>query len=262
MASFTTPRPPFCEGALTGAPEIMNTISSLAMICVSAHGFIRSNYLSPCGRVAISSLFICGFGSMGYHYTLWHGFALLDEVPMVIGLMAGLTEIVDAVFGFRSRLGFLNVLLVTFTGILAIVFAAIKETEQYFEVVFGLMAIAMVPYALLLKKKRGARALSPEAEAVFWRGVVASVLAGTVWIPTEIACKNKIGLGILPLIPTHAFWHCAISYGMFVMVQSGAYNTANLDKRSPELDHELFLPIVRIPVKAAREGGSSTVARH
>ena len=79
----------FCEEHLLGLPEYYNSISSLFIIFFGIHGLMnRTNETFI--DVIYASLAIVGFGSTGYHWYGNIGWALFDEIPMILTVFYGI----------------------------------------------------------------------------------------------------------------------------------------------------------------------------
>ena len=79
----------FCEEHLLGLPEYFNSISSLFIIFFGIYGLMNlHNDLFI--DILYASLAIVGFGSTGYHWYGNIGWALFDEIPMIVTIFSGI----------------------------------------------------------------------------------------------------------------------------------------------------------------------------
>ena len=79
----------FCEEHLLGLPEYYNSISSLFIIYFGIYGLMNlHNDLFT--DILFASLAIVGVGSTGYHWYGNIGWALFDEMPMIITVFSGI----------------------------------------------------------------------------------------------------------------------------------------------------------------------------
>lgn len=79
----------FCEEHLLGLPEYYNSISSLFIIFFGIYGLMNvGNDLFI--DMLFASLAIVGIGSTGYHWYGNIGWALFDEIPMIITVFSGI----------------------------------------------------------------------------------------------------------------------------------------------------------------------------
>ena len=79
----------FCEEHLLGLPEYFNSISSLVIVFFGIYGLMnmRNDLFID---ILYASLAIVGIGSTGYH---WHGnigWALFDEMPIIVTVFSGI----------------------------------------------------------------------------------------------------------------------------------------------------------------------------
>ena len=79
----------FCEAHLLGLPEYYNSISSLFIVFFGIYGLmnLRNDLFID---ILYASLAIVGFGSTGYHWYGNIGWALFDEMPIIITIFSGL----------------------------------------------------------------------------------------------------------------------------------------------------------------------------
>lgn len=79
----------FCEEHLLGLPEYYNSISSLFIIYFGIYGLMNlHNDLFT--DILFASLAIVGVGSTGYHLYGNIGWALFDEIPMIVTVFSGI----------------------------------------------------------------------------------------------------------------------------------------------------------------------------
>ena len=79
----------FCEEHLLGLPEYYNSISSLFIIYFGISGLMNlHNDLFT--DILFASLAIVGVGSTGYHWCGNIGWALFDEMPIIITVFSGI----------------------------------------------------------------------------------------------------------------------------------------------------------------------------
>jgi hypothetical protein len=79
----------FCEEHLLGLPEYYNSISSLFIIFFGMYGLMNLHndiFID----ILYASLAIVGFGSTGYHWYGNIGWALFDEIPIIITVFSGI----------------------------------------------------------------------------------------------------------------------------------------------------------------------------
>ena len=79
----------FCEEHLLGLPEYYNSISSLFIVFFGVYGLmnVRNDLFID---ILFASLAIVGVGSTGYHWYGNIGWALFDEIPMIITVFSGI----------------------------------------------------------------------------------------------------------------------------------------------------------------------------
>jgi len=79
----------FCEGHLLGLPEYYNSISSLFIVYFGMYGLMNLHndiFID----MLYASLAIVGFGSTGYHWYGNIGWALFDEIPIIVTVFSGI----------------------------------------------------------------------------------------------------------------------------------------------------------------------------
>jgi hypothetical protein len=79
----------FCEEHLLGLPEYYNSISSLFIIFFGMYGLMNLHN-DIFVDILYASLAIVGVGSTGYHWYGNIGWALFDEIPIIITVFSGI----------------------------------------------------------------------------------------------------------------------------------------------------------------------------
>ena len=79
----------FCESKILGLPEYINSFTSLFISFFGIYGLQNKNN-DIFVDIMYSTISILGIGSFGYHYTGTIGWALCDEVPMIVAVFIGI----------------------------------------------------------------------------------------------------------------------------------------------------------------------------
>jgi hypothetical protein len=88
----------FCEGNILGMPEILNSFTSIIFSLFGIYGLFNNkndntsfinNSTSFITNFIYSTFIVIGIGSFGFHWTEQIGWALMDEIPMIVSIFIG-----------------------------------------------------------------------------------------------------------------------------------------------------------------------------
>lgn len=222
----------FCEGKINGMPEYFNSITSLVFVGYGLYGLsqhyklfdkpiqiiLRSN--SFIIKLIYSTFVVIGYGSAGYHWTGQIGWALLDEVPMIVCLFIGMSylwQTYDLVKKGNSRIMHFNISHVVIVSFMFI-FMVINTMENYRKVFPYFFTTSVVSFYLLLRLTMNSfdKKYLGGITKIGNQNVYIIVCGGIVWYFTELVCnyyQNKF------LLIGHPLWHLLISYSFYNIIQ-------------------------------------------
>lgn len=244
MLTWRTPRTPFCEGIIDGAPELINSVTSLAMLFYGLAGLFISHNHNMTIRIISATLAVTGIGSTIYHYTLFSGWGQVDGLPMLISSYLGAHTALDAVIYKRIAIDYDDhdryetmssiLSLVVMVGLsFSLALSAIEETEQYFSVLFLIPELGIAIGALLIRLVSHYDLNDEGMNRAFkhmYIGVGVSVTAAIFWAVTENLCPTYTWMRYLF---AHGFWHVGISVGMYFLMQFLVYTHSHNKNKAP-----------------------------
>jgi len=235
-------QPGFCEGILTGPPEIFNSISSIAMVFYGLCGIFITRNNNILLRVISSLLAVCGIGSIVYHATMHFGWGIIDSMPMLISSYIGAYMSVDIIIykkyyldkiinkegepqllrryeKISGFLAFIFSLMLTF----AIALSSAEETAHLFSIWFLIAELIIGVSVIVIRYNTHVEDSLPENDQEFAKafkimggGFGCAILAAIFWFTTENLCLTYTWLRYLQ---AHSIWHIAISIGMYFLMQ-------------------------------------------
>ena len=227
----------FCEEHLLGLPEYYNSISSLVIVFFGIYGLMnmRNDLFID---ILYTSLAIVGVGSTGYHWYGNIGWALFDEMPIIVTVFSGIIYTdnvhylicnnkvikdkdkdinddnvnVNIIQFYRKKCGLLVYLLGMYTFL-------ISNVMSNYRMIFPQLFTGVVTY-LYYKIYLLVCILDPVLQSIVMSKVRNSCLiicaSGAVWTFTEISCKY-VDYHILLL--GHPMWHFFIGHGFYNLIQ-------------------------------------------
>ena len=84
----------FCEGKINGVPEYFNSISSLFISLISFGG-LQTKVLHEDVKSIYFILFINGFFSFMFHWTMYYGWKMFDQFTMIFAIWFGLKRCIS-----------------------------------------------------------------------------------------------------------------------------------------------------------------------
>ena len=229
----------FCEsaGETLPFPEIFNSYSSMSMSIFGLIGLVLSLRYKRVYEIRLicGMLIVNGLGSFYYHYTQQIGWAMIDELSMMISVILGLnsmyTLIINSLhlpvstefYSYRTihnhmtYKGLLSVIL-SFYFILMYPISVFEETRELFPMLFTIPTMCLIPggiYIYYTHYKDAYMKNENNGGDLLLYGLKWSLFAGTVWGFTEPLCQKYT---FIKYFHTHVLWHIFISYGMFLLI--------------------------------------------
>jgi len=231
----------FCEEHLLGLPEYYNSISSLFIIYFGIYGLMNlHNDLFT--DILFASLAIVGVGSTGYHWYGNIGWALFDEMPMIITVFSGIIY-ADNVYlltynkkyNKEDSNGNLDLrlknerkwnttqlynkkgrLLIYLVGMYIFMICNVMSNyrmifPELFTCVVSFLYYKIYNLILLLEPS-----FQNQVKYKTYNSLLTIVISGIIWTFTEISCKY-VNYHILLL--GHPMWHFFIGHGFYNLIQ-------------------------------------------
>lgn len=192
----------FCEGSMLSMPEYLNSFSTLIMVFHGLLGLLNTNDILL--KLINITFIITGIGSFLYHWFGTYGFALLDEIPMIIIIFLSLIKIELLIK--NNRWVDLKIFIYLLSMICLIINNTIESQRLLFPLYFGLI------FTLLIYKIK----LLTNLEIIN-KGLYVMAISGIIWIITEISCKYVKSYIFLI---GHPLWHIGMSYGYYKIINS------------------------------------------
>jgi hypothetical protein len=226
----------FCESYHTGGPEVLNSLSSLLISWLAWIGLFGSmnNHYNTLTKLCYSSLFICGIGSFGFHWTLTEAWSFLDTFPMTVSSCLGLyvawlTLSSEIPYFKKSSLShrmsktslFVSGLLIT-TLMLNAVYGNVQY-DNLFTILGFLISITIMciwrikhPNVTILPLHKVSTAVEEVAIRMILKGLCYVTVAALFWTASEKFCMKYSWIRFLHL---HSLWHMVVSYGVYLQLQ-------------------------------------------
>ena len=229
----------FCEsvGQELPYPEIYNSYSSLFISLVGLIGLLLSLKYKRIYSIKMiyGMLVVNGVGSFFYHYTQQMGWAVVDELSMMISVIMGLYSLYLLIVNSRHlpilpqvRKTYIHnhylykgimTLVVCFYLIFSYALSIFSDTRNLFPLLFAVPALSLMPGLLYIYKKYYGpkRSYNPHGygRKLFIGGVTISLMSAVIWIVSENLC---VYYHWIKYLYTHVIWHIGISYGMFLLI--------------------------------------------
>lgn len=253
---WVSPAPPFCEGLLSGPPEILSSMSSICITALAIYGLHTSDFASSMIPTILAALAVCGIGSFGFHWTLTWGWQQIDTIAMTLSLNLGFILMIQLMFrdcAAHSRwLRIVSplVLMGCFFAMMSVSFVS----KNLYNLCFTVEILLLIPFILVSRFKTHYYLVSITGDAdrltslegkvfgLIWRGMIIGLGSGIMWIFGETLCSQYL---ILTYIPFHAVWHFGIAYAMYCLLIPLGYIEA-LDSHKPHITSNLWLPKLKI----------------
>jgi hypothetical protein len=215
----------FCEGNILGVPEVFNSFTSLIFSFLGIYGLFNKYrdkiYIINNNQFVIDlvySIFVTiGIGSFGYHWTQFIGWALMDELPMIVSIFIGLLYIEYCSFLLNNNdINYkITIIILTFLMFYFISINPINYYRKLFPLLFGFVLILFsYKFINLIKtfdKKFNKNILLYGKQQLY---IISS--AGIIWFFTETICKYNNNL---LLLFGHPLWHFFMAFGFYNIIQ-------------------------------------------
>jgi hypothetical protein len=231
-------QPGFCESVISGPPEIINSITSCAMIFYGLMGLFVTRNHNILLRVIAALLVATGIGSVIYHWTLYTGWSQVDGLPMLIASYLGAYQSLDSIIYKKISLdrgnkrmyeilsGILSMVLMIMLSI-SLGLSTSDDTMKWFSILFAIPEIMIALAVIIIRiiynkdmKTLDEKSLIEVNKAfnIMYIGFGSAILAAIIWITTEHYCKIA-GNEWIRYLYAHGLWHIAISLGMYFLIQ-------------------------------------------
>jgi hypothetical protein len=227
----------FCEGKLFGLPEYYNAITALFIAGFGIYGLMNTVsdlYID----ILYSSLTVTGFGSIGYHLYGNIGWALFDEIPMIVTIFIGIIYTDTVYYNYIDNNSSKNIIFTKKIKILFYLFVmyfyiiinTMSNYRYYFPILFGLTVIYLfykifsILYLLKILDNNYIKS------NIFNKVIYSLLTIGIsclIWVITENLC-NYIKYNIFLI--GHPLWHFFIGHGFYNLIQTIYYIKLNNQK--------------------------------
>jgi hypothetical protein len=255
----------FCEsvGEILPYPEIFNSYSSMAMSVFGLIGLLLTLRYKRVHdiRFICGLLVVNGVGSFYYHYTQQIGWALIDELSMMLAVALGLnsmyTMIINSlhlpvsqnVYSYRAIHNHITykgllTLALSFYVILIYPMSIFDETREWFPMIFTIPMMCLIPGCVYIYfvHYRNSYVYKPNNKSyennggdLLLNGLKWALFASTVWGFTEPLCQTY---QFMKYFHTHVIWHVFISYGMFLLIMFLLhFHLYTIDKRHYKINY-------------------------
>ena len=192
---------PFCEGKILGIPEYLNSISSLYMCYIGYQGLNRVNKIYIDVYEIYVMIIFCGISSFFFHYTMFFGWKMFDEITMILTLWDGIYILKKMSYN-KTKIKFIKY--TTYLHIfntLFIVLNFLKGWGEYFAIFFTIeMLTLLYDYYLLSTKYK-------DRYFIGLYGLIVIFISAITWGITENFCNKYLIFG-------HTIWHIGMAHGL------------------------------------------------
>lgn len=249
-------QPGFCEGIISGPPEIFNSVSSIVMVFYGLCGIFATRNNNTMLRVISSMLAVCGVGSIVYHATMHFGWGIVDSMPMLISSYIGAYMCVDIIIYKRffldnitnkddeyhllrryEKISGVIALIFSTMLIFAIALSSAEETAHLFSIWFLISELIIGVSVFVIRYVTHRLDDDPandqefiKAFKIMYGGFGCAIIAAIFWFTTESLCKENTWLRYLQ---AHSIWHICISIGMYFLMQFMVFINNYNKKLSP-----------------------------
>jgi len=192
----------FCEGTILSMPEYLNSFSTLIMVYYGLLGLSKTNDILL--KLINIMFIITGVGSFLYHWTGTYGFALLDEIPMIIIVFLLNIKIETLIKNNKWIDLKLFIYLLFMTCI--IINNTIKSQRLLFPLYFAIIFVFLIYKIKLLTNNE-----------IINKGIYIMLISAIIWIITENSCKY---IKLYIFLIGHPLWHLGISYGYYNIINA------------------------------------------
>jgi hypothetical protein len=214
-------------------PEILNSFSSLIFSILGMYGlFNKNNNLyfinnsnSFITNFVYSIFVVIGIGSFGFHWTEQIGWALMDEIPMIVSIFFGILYIehcnlllnkfdnkINSILDFNYKI---TIIFLTFIMFLFIVIDPINYYRKLFPLLFSFVLILFY-YKFINLLNNFDKKFNKNILSYGKQQLLIISIAGLIWCFTEIVCKYNKNIFLLI---GHPLWHIFMAFGFYNIIQ-------------------------------------------
>jgi len=223
--------------------EFGNSLSSMCMVASGLYGMYMHQSAERRFQSSFMLLIIVGFGSFGFHATLWRSWQLMDELPMVWGNGVFIYVLIcmeDMPAAPERRWLPLKIFLLKLAMTVAIMHSD-TDNQDVFLVCYG-SGVAWIMYqSVCLNVKYNVEAVNVLQEISF----LSYAAALCVWLVDRNFCAKVRELYL------HAFWHFGAGSGTFTLVVLWVYLRQKVKGKDTEVSG--FYPVHYVPIDDTHE---------
>ena len=239
MSKWTIKDGYFCESLIYGAPEYVNSFTSLFILFIGLYLLYNNAKMNDIIiRFISGSIAVTGIGSFIYHWTLWKSTGLLDTIPMLLAAYSSSYLCFDIILYKYIKMGKKNdklyellvniicLIILCFLYISIMITAIDSSNNIYFVILFLLPNIIIIFAALFMRfytfyeyynDDNGNIELCNNIKHSFYSiilGLSCILFFALLWFVTELNCKKE-KYNWIKYLYTHGFWHIGMSFGYY-----------------------------------------------
>ena len=214
----------------TWIAEWWNTLSSLLIVALGVHGWLRCRRerAEPRFLFCFMTMAVVGAGSAAFHATMLQVAQALDELPMIYGGLGLLYCLVNGRLESPQRERRWTVGLVIYALLFTVCYFSMRSYFTLFIISYALIITAIV---LGAAKLSFSSAGSPTHRRLFSLGA-GSFCAGVFlfWFPEHVffACDHPV-----QALHLHAWWHVLAAIGTYAGIRFAVYDRQAVRQTAP-----------------------------
>jgi hypothetical protein len=180
----------------------------------------------------ISSLFIVtGFGSALFHWYGSYGWALFDEIPMIMAAFMALIYLDELIYKIDQTNQInqinqinLNIIIYVFAMVFYIIINTLKSQRRNFPYYFAITIMVIIYRTYILNKTiqnstEPTKYINKSQILSVKKSIIIIILSAIIWSITELTCDYlKDSNFKYILLIGHPMWHCLSSYGFYILI--------------------------------------------
>lgn len=255
MSKWTANDGFFCESLIYGAPEYVNSFTSLFILFIGLYLLYNTKSNEIIIRFISASIAITGIGSFMFHWTLWKSTGLLDTIPMLLSSYSGsylcfdiilykyikIDKKNDKLYELVANIICLIILCLLYTSIM--ITAIDSSNNIIFVMLFLLPNIIIIFTALFMRFYTFYHyyyddehlELCNNVKHSFYSiilGLSCILFFALIWFLTELNCKKK-EFNWIKYLFAHGFWHIGMSFGYYHLMVYFIFMNALVKKKKP-----------------------------
>jgi len=220
----------FCEGKMNenypieNIKEFINGITSLFLSFCGIYGLsvYRKYRLSRTNQLLYTLLIICGIGSCFFHFTLNHGWKMMDEIPMIMLITIGCSYYVY-IANQNNKIKTILIDIFALSYLLITIEVDYLEKEPYFfRYLFGIPFIYVI-YLLSINKQN----CKKDIKSIINKSLFYGISGFFFWILDLFLCNN-----FTVFLYLHSFWHIHISLCGYYLIEFLQYMNITQKKKT------------------------------